>query len=218
MCSENVVRDLLRKAALTRYFIGGTVQRAGRPKYWKHQSRHILARHLLKTWGIERTMKKLCLTLFYLSLNTFPVHAGTINVSDYGDHSGVDYTGTAAAVAAASDGDTVQMTSGTASWSNYVAVAKGITIQGAGATSTVLTNSSTVVGGSTPPLFVLTDGGTNSIPRRMTGIGFKGALINSNFNKAGIAVADNGWYSQNESTTASSMIFIALFTPQTPLA
>ena len=63
-------------------------------------------------------------------------------------------------------------------------------------TSTVLTNSSTVVGGSTPPLFVLTDGGTNSIPRRMTGIGFKGALINSNFNKAGIAVADNGWYSQ----------------------
>jgi hypothetical protein len=97
------------------------------------------------------------------------------------------YAAVSAAVALAFDGDTVQIPAGTATWNNSLSVDRGITIQGAGATSTVITNAMPGTGSSSQPLFILSNTGTSAV-KRITAIGMKGTLITNVFNKQGVGV------------------------------
>ena len=82
------------------------------------------------------------------------------------------------AINASVRGDTVSVPSGNCTWSNPISVTKGIHIQGAGATSTVIT-------GNTSRFFAVTGDGGDF---RMTGFGFTGTAsfagiqIEGNFN------------------------------------
>jgi len=105
------------------------------------------------------------------------------------------YTAVSAAVASANDGDTVMVPAGTCTWTNEIVINKGITIQGAGATQTVLINNIAGVGGASGSLFSLIDGGSNSL-RRITQIGMKSNYITNDFAKKGVGVWVAGYGSQ----------------------
>ena len=115
------------------------------------------------------------LSLALLLSSTVAIRGATIAVDS------PSYANVSAAVTQAHDGDTVKVPPGTATWTSTPVISKAITLQGAGKTQTVITNWSTVNGGGAPPTITLADGGNNSLPRRVTGIGFKGAVVTDNF-------------------------------------
>ncbi len=78
------------------------------------------------------------------------------------------FTDVSSAVAAASDGDTVTIPAGSATWSSTLTITKAITLQGAGSTLTIITASNP----SSTVLINLTPGSDK--PQRITGIGFVG--------------------------------------------
>ena len=122
---------------------------------------------------LERTSGLLSLVLLLSS--TVAIRGATIAVDS------PSYANVSAAVTQAHDGDTINVPPGSATWSSTLVISKAITLQGAGKTQTIITNSSTVNGGGTTPVITLTDGGNNSLPRRVTGFGFKGAVVTDNF-------------------------------------
>ncbi len=113
------------------------------------------------------------------------------------------YAAVLAAYNACAEGDTLVIPAGTATWGSTLTVAKGITIQGAGGTATVITASNPA---STSPLIALSPGADK--PQRVTGIGFVGGR---HINVSG---ANNGSYCLTQvrvdhckfsSTTADAM-------------
>ena len=98
----------------------------------------------------------------------------------------------AAVAVVAFDGERCRFRAGSATWNNSLSVDRGITIQGAGATSTVITNAMPGTGSSSQPLFILSNRGTSAV-KRITAIGMKGTLITNVFNKQGVGVLVRGY-------------------------
>ncbi|HEU0209503.1 MAG TPA: hypothetical protein VFQ78_11050 [Candidatus Udaeobacter sp.] len=134
-------------------------------------------------------IKTVGVILVGLFLSTVASRAATRNAAS------PSFADVSAAVTAAADGDTVVVPAGTATWSSTLVISKGITIQGAGATSTIIYNGNTTTRGSaseSTPIFKL----INSSPgvRRITGIGMKTTVIQNGLNnKAGVGVVCNGY-------------------------
>jgi hypothetical protein len=80
-------------------------------------------------------------------LSAIPAHAGTINAAS------TSQADVAAAVAAASAGDTVNIPAGTSTWNAAVNVSRPITIVGAGPASTILLNGTSGSSGLETALF-----------------------------------------------------------------
>lgn len=99
-----------------------------------------------------------------IKADTFPV--GAYPASTY-TAATVQYSDVAAAMAMADEGDTVTIPAGTETWSSTLTVTKGITIQGAGSTATVITASAPETS------LVNVEPGSNKAVR-VTGIGFIG--------------------------------------------
>ncbi|MGZ3746482.1 MAG: hypothetical protein ACXWRE_03965 [Pseudobdellovibrionaceae bacterium] len=84
------------------------------------------------------------------------------------------YSDVSAAYSAAADGDTVIVPAGNCTWSNTLGITKSITLQGAGASSTVITSSM----GSYSQLIAITPA-SDAVPTRVTGFGFQLGNLNS---------------------------------------
>ena len=128
-------------------------------------------------------IKAFWLTVSDLSLVTFAAGAATVPAAS------PSFVDVSAALALARDGDTVQIPAGTATWNSSLFVNRGITIQGAGATSTVITNSMTAWDSA---LFIL-NGTSPSAVKRITAIGMKGDLITNGNGKHGTGVLVRGY-------------------------
>jgi hypothetical protein len=133
---------------------------------------------------------KLSIILTVLCLSRLSVQAATIYTA-----ASPSYTDVNAKVILASDGDTVQIPAGTATWTSGITIAKGITVQGAGRTSTVITNNISGTGSYSQPLFTLSDGGSGT--RRISAIGMRAPAISNNFTgRQGIGIAIYGYGTQ----------------------
>ena len=119
-----------------------------------------------------------------------------------------NYADVVAAVKLAVDGDTVLIPStltlpgGVATWTQSLNVYKGITIMGAGATSTIIVNNILGLGSNAQALINLYDTGADKsiydqgpdVLRRVTGIGIKSNTITNIFgSKQGVGVSTFGY-------------------------
>ena len=131
------------------------------------------------------------LALLLLLTPATGIHGATITAAS------ASYADVSTAVAQAHDGDTVTVPAGTQTWSSTLTINKAITLQGAGKTQTIITNSSNVNNGSlATSLIILDDGGNNSLSRRVTGFGFKAFRAGTGqFDRVGRGVACLGFLS-----------------------
>ena len=94
----------------------------------------------------------------------------------------------------AQDGDIITIPAGTFYWATAVNITKAVTIQGAGAPSTVIINTQPQINFSSLPLFYLIPPNTATGVQRVTGIAMKSPLIVDGFTlKSGIGVEMIGY-------------------------
>jgi len=130
-------------------------------------------------------------------------HGATILVSDYGTQDGLNRDDVVLAIAAAATGDTVQMSSGTVSWTSKLVITKSVTLRGntivtgAGTASPVVVDN-TIIEDNTPrPNVPATSGlilmsGDSAQNVRITGLTFTRGLSDADLALGSVRFASTG--------------------------